>query len=63
MMPDIKRIEEVVERLRSEKLPNLPKDLVMDIIQIEARSLDQESRIKRIDELIRRYLNTLEEGS
>lgn len=50
-----------IEKIRSEQFPGVPEELVRQIIEVEARSVDDERFLMRqINQLVDRYIDEME---
>jgi hypothetical protein len=50
-----------IEKIRSEQFPGVPEDLVRQIIEVEASSVDDERFLMRqINQLVDRYIDEME---
>lgn len=52
-------IAETLQTIRAEEYPNLPKELIAQIVEIEANYIDDRLEARRqIDALVERYLDS-----
>jgi len=60
-MNETEDMAQVIEKLRSERFPSLPKDLVKHILEIEVEFYEDRGQVfKRIEEIVEQYLDTEE---
>ncbi len=59
MMNPLNDLEATVERVRAERFPNLPDDLALKILQIEAECVENRTEAaRRVDAAIQTYLDS-----